>query len=67
MKLNPVVAAVTQRIRERSGPGRAQYLSRLEAAATRDHNRARSAEPDERGERVVRRLEQRRGAVCDAQ
>lgn len=36
MKLHPVVAAVTGRIRERSAPARAAYLARVEAAAARD-------------------------------
>ncbi|MBA3773354.1 MAG: phosphogluconate dehydratase [Ramlibacter sp.] len=36
MKLHPVVAAVTGRIRHRSAPGRAQYLQHIEAAAARD-------------------------------
>ena len=36
MKLHPVLDAVTQRIRERSGPTRSAYLSRIEAAASRD-------------------------------
>jgi phosphogluconate dehydratase len=35
MQLHPVLAAVTQRIRERSGPTRAAYLSRIDAAAAR--------------------------------
>jgi len=36
MKLNPVVQAVTQRIRERSAATRTAYLARLDEAATRD-------------------------------
>jgi phosphogluconate dehydratase len=36
MKLNPVLEAVTQRIRERSGPTRSAYLGRLDEAAHRD-------------------------------
>ncbi|MBC5784340.1 phosphogluconate dehydratase [Ramlibacter sp. USB13] len=36
MKVHPVLEAVTQRIRERSGPTRSAYLSRIEAAAARD-------------------------------
>lgn len=36
MKTHPVLAAVTQRIRERSAPTRAAYLARLEQAADRD-------------------------------
>jgi phosphogluconate dehydratase len=36
MKLHPVLAAVTQRIRERSAPTRSAYLSRLDEAAARD-------------------------------
>lgn len=36
MKTHPVLAAVTQRIRERSAPTRAAYLARLEQAAGRD-------------------------------
>lgn len=36
MKIHPVLAAVTQRIRERSAPTRAAYLDRLEQAANRD-------------------------------
>jgi len=36
MKPNPVLEAVTQRIRERSGPTRAAYLDRIAAAAARD-------------------------------
>lgn len=36
MKTHPVLAAVTQRIRERSAPTRAAYLARLEQAANRD-------------------------------
>ena len=35
MKLHPQVAAVTQRIRERSAPRRAAYLRQVEAAAAR--------------------------------
>jgi phosphogluconate dehydratase len=36
MKLHPVLEAVTQRIRERSGPTRSTYLSRIAEAASRD-------------------------------
>ncbi|MDB5856891.1 MAG: 6-phosphogluconate dehydratase [Ramlibacter sp.] len=36
MKLHPVLAAVTQRIRERSAPTRAAYLSRIDQAAARE-------------------------------
>ena len=36
MTLHPAVAAVTERIRERSGPTRGDYLRLVEAAATRD-------------------------------
>src|SRR6187402_1918240 len=36
MKLNPVVQAVTQRIRERSAGSRSAYLARLDEAAARD-------------------------------
>jgi phosphogluconate dehydratase len=36
MKLHPVVAAVTGRIRERSAPDRSAYLQRLDAAAARE-------------------------------
>ncbi|NML44887.1 phosphogluconate dehydratase [Ramlibacter sp. G-1-2-2] len=36
MKLHPVLAAVTQRIRERSAPTRSAYLARITAAAQRD-------------------------------
>src|SRR3954468_5927420 len=36
MKLNSVLAAVTQRIRERSAPTRSAYLARLDHAASRD-------------------------------
>ena len=36
MKLNPVVAAVTQSIRERSAATRSAYLARLDEAAARD-------------------------------
>src|SRR4051812_32302000 len=36
MKLNSVLAAVTQRIRERSAPTRSAYLARLDQAAARD-------------------------------
>src|SRR5687767_10589064 len=36
MKLNPVVAAVTQRIRERSAAARVAYLQRIDQAASRD-------------------------------
>src|SRR6187431_57247 len=36
MKLNPVLEAVTERIRERSGPTRSAYLDRIAAAAARD-------------------------------
>jgi phosphogluconate dehydratase len=36
MKLHPVLEAVTERIRERSGPTRRAYLDRIEAAASRD-------------------------------
>ena len=36
MKLHPVLAAVTQRIRERSAPTRAAYLSRVDQAAARE-------------------------------
>lgn len=36
MKLNPVLEAVTQRIRERSAPTRSAYLARLDAAVHRD-------------------------------
>jgi phosphogluconate dehydratase len=36
MKLHPVLAAVTQRIRERSAPGRTAYLARIAAAADRN-------------------------------
>ncbi|MEJ6022376.1 phosphogluconate dehydratase [Ramlibacter sp. PS4R-6] len=35
MTLHPAVASVTERIRERSAPGRAAYLQRLDAAAAR--------------------------------
>ena len=35
MKLHPQVAAVTDRIRERSAPGRAAYLRQVDAAAAR--------------------------------
>src|SRR4051812_38556682 len=35
MKLHPAVAAVTARIRERSAPGRAAYLQRVDEAAAR--------------------------------
>ena len=36
MKLHPVVARVTERIRTRSAPSRSAYLQRLDAAAARD-------------------------------
>jgi phosphogluconate dehydratase len=36
MKLHPVVAAVTERIRRRSAPARAAYLQRLDQAAGRE-------------------------------
>ena len=36
MKLNPVLEAVTRRIRERSAPTRSAYLARIDAAASRD-------------------------------
>ena len=36
MKLHPVVATVTERIRQRSAPARAAYLRRLDEAASRD-------------------------------
>ncbi|MCG2594177.1 phosphogluconate dehydratase [Ramlibacter sp. XY19] len=36
MSLHPVLAAVTQRIRERSQPTRSAYLARIDAAAARD-------------------------------
>jgi phosphogluconate dehydratase len=36
MKLHPQVAAVTDRIRERSAPGREAYLRQVDAAAARD-------------------------------
>ncbi len=36
MKLHPAVAAVTDRIRQRSGPARSAYLSLVEQAAGRD-------------------------------
>src|SRR4051812_13088632 len=36
MKLHPVLAAVTQRIRERSAPTRSAYLDRIAQAAARD-------------------------------
>ena len=36
MKLHSVVAAVTERIRERSAPGRSAYLRRIDEAAARD-------------------------------
>src|SRR6478735_2387081 len=36
MTLHPVLAAVTQRIRERSAPTRSVYLSRIEQAAARE-------------------------------
>lgn len=36
MKLHPVLAAVTERIRERSAPTRSAYLARIAAAADRD-------------------------------
>lgn len=36
MKLHPVVAAVTERIRQRSAPARAAYLRRLDDAAARE-------------------------------
>jgi phosphogluconate dehydratase len=36
LKLHPVVAAVTGRIRERSAPARTAYLRRVDAAASRD-------------------------------
>jgi phosphogluconate dehydratase len=36
MKLHPVVAAVTARIRERSAPTRSAYLARVDAAANRE-------------------------------
>ena len=36
MKLHPVVARVTERIRGRSAPARTAYLQRLDAAAARD-------------------------------
>jgi phosphogluconate dehydratase len=36
MKLNPVLADVTERIRERSAPRRAAYLRQIEEAAARD-------------------------------
>ena len=36
MKLHPVLAAVTGRIRARSAPTRGTYLARLDAAAARD-------------------------------
>ena len=36
MSLNPVIAAVTERIRERSAPTRTAYLERIEQAAARD-------------------------------
>jgi phosphogluconate dehydratase len=36
LKLHPVVAAVTDRIRERSSPARTAYLRRVDAAASRD-------------------------------
>ena len=36
MKRHPVVEAVTERIRERSGPSRSAYLTRIEEAAARD-------------------------------
>lgn len=36
MKLHPVVATVTERIRQRSAPARAEYLRRVDEAAARD-------------------------------
>jgi len=36
MKLHPTVAAVTERIRQRSAPGRSAYLRQVEEAAGRD-------------------------------
>jgi phosphogluconate dehydratase len=36
MSLHPVVARVTDRIRERSAPGRAAYLRQVDAMASRD-------------------------------
>ncbi|MBM3612921.1 MAG: phosphogluconate dehydratase, partial [Alphaproteobacteria bacterium] len=43
MPLHPVIADVTARIRSRSGPGRASYLHRIEAAAARGPARAHLA------------------------
>jgi phosphogluconate dehydratase len=43
MPLHPVIADVTARIRRRSGPGRASYLHRIEAAAARGPARAHLA------------------------
>ncbi|MCF7222922.1 phosphogluconate dehydratase [Marilutibacter chinensis] len=40
-KLNPIIAEVTERIRERSRASRAAYLARIDAAAGRGPHRAR--------------------------